>query len=89
MPKLNWEIILSNINDAREQLEEIEKLIEEKKLSEVAFQIKLEHAFHHLNFAWNIRHLPSKSYRKMSDEDFNEWSKFPEEIEIYKIERNQ
>lgn len=87
MPKLNFKNILYNIEDAREQLEEIESLLKEQSLSDVDFQIKLEHAYHHLNFAWNVRKLTEKRYQKMSDDDFNEWSKFPEEIEIYKIER--
>ena len=86
MSKLNSKNIFYNIKEAREQLEEIEKLLEENNISEIDFQIKLEHAYHHLNFAWNVRKLSEKNYQKMSDADFNEWSKFPEEIEIYKIE---
>jgi hypothetical protein len=31
MPKLNWEIILSNLAEAREQIEEIEKRAKDKK----------------------------------------------------------
>lgn len=86
MPKLNKNTIFYNIKEAREQLEEIAKLLEENNLSEIDFQIKLEHAFHHMNFAWNVRHVSNKRHKKMSGEDFNNWSKFPEEIEIYKIE---
>ncbi|HEX8738263.1 MAG TPA: hypothetical protein VF721_23210 [Pyrinomonadaceae bacterium] len=86
MPRLNRKNILYNISEAREQLEEIEKLFEEKNLSEIELQIKLEHAYHHLNVAWNTRYSTSKRYTKMSDEDFNEWSKFPAEIEAYKVD---
>lgn len=86
MPKLNWEIILSNIKEAREQLEEIENLIAQNEtISEIELQIKLEHAYHHLNFAWNIRRKSSKKYAKLSDKEFNEWSKFPKEIHISKL----
>ena len=81
MPKLNWEIILSNLAEAREQIEEIKKLAKEgKKPSGIELQIKLEHVYHHLNFAWNIRHKSSFNYSKLSNEEFNEWSKFPTEI---------
>lgn len=84
MPKLNWDDIIYNIKDAREQLQEIEKLVEEKNLSAVEFQIKLEHAYHHLNFAWNVRYLTAERTKNMSDADFHEWSKFPAEgIEVY------
>ena len=85
MPRLNRKIILYNIREAREQLENIEKLLEEKSLSEIDFQIKLEHAYHHLNFAWNIRHEPTKNYVNLSNENFNKWSKFPKEIKSYKL----
>ena len=77
---------MSNITEAREQLEQIEALQQRgEKISEVELQISLEHAYHHLNFAWNIRHASTKRYANLSDEDFNLWSKFPKEIEVYKI----
>ena len=86
MPRLNWKNILYNIKDAREELERIEKIIEGKGISEIELKVALEHAYHHLNFAWNIRHVPDKRHKKMSNEDFNEWSQFPKEIEIYRLE---
>src|SRR5947208_3430788 len=52
MKKLNWEIIMYNITDAREQLQNIEEKIKNgMKISEPEFEIMLEHAYHHLNFA--------------------------------------
>lgn len=45
----------------------------------------LAHAYHHLNFAWNVRHEKSSSYEHLTDEQFNRWSKFPKEIEPYKV----
>src|SRR3954464_5154701 len=90
MPKLNWEIILYNIAEAREQLEQIEELVRGgKKPHEVNLQIMLEHAYHHLNFAWNIRHVSTKRYSKLSNDEFNEWSKFPKEIEVSRIEKKR
>lgn len=89
MPRLTWEIILYNIAEARQQLEQIEAQAKsEKKASEIELQIMLEHAYHHLNFAWNIRHVSAKRYAKLSDADFNEWSKFPKELEEYRIEKD-
>lgn len=89
MPRLNWTTILYNITEAREQLEQIEaKAKSEKKPSEGELQVMLEHAYHHLNFAWNIRHVSTKEYSKLSDDKFNEWSKFPKELEEYKIEND-
>jgi len=88
MPNLNWKIILSNLTEAREQIEQIEQSTKNsKKPSEVELQIMMEHVFHHLNFAWNIRHASTENYSNLSDNDFNEWSNFPKEIEIAKIEQ--
>lgn len=82
MPKLSWEIILSNLAEAREQIEQIEELAKSKKKpSEIEFQIKMLHTYHHLNFAWNIRHASTKSYAQLSDDDFNKWGKYPIDIE--------
>jgi hypothetical protein len=90
MPKLNWRIILYDITEAREQLEEIERRVKNGKAPrEGEFQVLLEHAYHHLNFAWNTRHAQTKRYSHLTDEDFNEWSKFPKEIKASKVERKR
>jgi hypothetical protein len=84
---MNNEIILYNIQEAREQLEEIEKQLKEESLSEIGFQIKLEHAYHHLNFAWNIRGAKTDKYAKLSNKNFNKWSKFPKKMKPYKVKK--
>ena len=71
MNRMNWKIIGSNIQEAREQLEEIERLISSKKYpSEGELQVMVEHAYHHLNFAWNTRRVATKQYKRLSDEEF-------------------
>lgn len=86
MKKLNWEIILSNLGEAREQIELIEARVKSgEKVSEIELQIWIEHVYHHLNFAWNVRHVSTKRYSRLKDEEFNLWSKFPEDIEVYKL----
>ena len=82
MPRLNRDNVLYNIRDAREELQRIEKLLEDENVSEIELQALLEHAYHHLNFAWNCRHVSDNRYKNLSDEDFNEWSKFPKDIEV-------
>ena len=85
MPKLNLKFILSNLRDAREELDTIIELAQSGKLDETDFQIKMEHAYHHLNFAWNIRHVPATRASQCVAEDFNQWSKFPADLEEYNI----
>lgn len=71
------EIILQNIAEAREQLEEIEKSLLNPEYEECELQIDLEHAYHHLNYAWNIRDESDAALATHSDEDFARWSKYP------------
>ena len=85
MPQFNWEIVRYNIVEAHEELERIEHLILQNELTEEGFRSSLEHAFHHLNFAWNIRRVTTERYSEMADEDFNSWSKFPSELEAFKV----
>ena len=73
---MNRQIIESNIKEAREQLEEIEKRLS-ANLSEGELLVMLQHAYHHLNFAWNAKKVSNSRYAKMSEEEFNEWGKYP------------
>jgi hypothetical protein len=83
MRKLNWTIIESNLREAREQLEEIEGRIGKgPRISEVEFQIMMQHAYHHLNFAWNARHAPMRRYTHLTEEDFCHWGKLPEDLDF-------
>ncbi|MFZ5341085.1 MAG: hypothetical protein ACOZBL_00475 [Patescibacteria group bacterium] len=87
MKRLNWKIILSNINEARLELEELEKEIKStKKPTDVKLEISLRHAYHHLNFAWNIRYEKSKKYSKVTDSNFTKWGKFPRGMDTLEIE---
>ena len=52
--KMNRQVIESNIKEAREQLEEVEMSLSET-LTEGELLVMLQHAYHHLNLAWNAR----------------------------------
>ena len=81
MPKLNRDIILSNLAEAREEIEAIEAELRSKQsIDPIHFRIWMQHAFHHLNFAWNIRHWPTKRYTSLSKEDFQAAGKFPTDL---------
>ena len=79
---LNWERIVSNLIEAIEQLEDlVEASKDDDPPSEAELQIALYHAYHHINFAWNVRHLSSARYALMTDEDFETWGRYPTEVE--------
>ena len=73
---MNRQIIRSNIKEAREQLQEIENKLS-ASLTEGELLIMLQHAYHHLNFAWNARKVSTSRYANLSDKEFNEWGKYP------------
>jgi hypothetical protein len=83
MPKLNWNIIAPNIADARKQLEEIEaRLKSGNPPKPVEFQIMVQHAYHHLNFAWNARHWSTRRYAHLTDEDFQAGGEQPTDLDF-------
>lgn len=86
---MNWKLIASNLREAREQIVEIEQRIERKDYSEAELYIDLQHAYHHLNFAWNIRTVKTKKYTEMTDTDFNRWGQFPKDIETFKLTKKR
>ena len=82
MRKLTWEIILSNLTEAREQLEKIEVRVKTgEPPAEGEFQVMLEHAYHHLNVAWNARRVSTKRYSQLTEAEFKRWGEFPKELE--------
>lgn len=81
---LQRELILSNLADARRQLAEIELSLQDPDYGEADFRTDMEHAYHHLNYAWNVRNVSDHALDEQSHEDFQRWSKFPVgEIEEY------
>jgi hypothetical protein len=38
----------------------------------------MEHAFHHINWAWNCRHAPEDRIWNFTERDANRWTKFPD-----------
>jgi len=71
------EIVLQNIAEAREQLEQIEKSLLDLEYDETELRVNLEHAYHHLNYAWNVRNEADAAVVAHSAADFAKWSKFP------------
>jgi hypothetical protein len=78
---LNLEIVRSNLAEAREELEKLEHLAATGQLHEEGLQVGLCHAYHHLNFAWNIRRVATREYAHLSKEQFEEWGPYPADIE--------
>ncbi|MBB5345428.1 hypothetical protein [Tunturibacter empetritectus] len=78
---LNLEIIGSNLSEAIEELKKLHDRSFNGELNSDQLQVGLLHAYHHLNFAWNIRHVSTSQYAKLTQAQFKRWGKYPSEIE--------
>ena len=82
MKTVNWETILSDIAEARDELEKIEADVKANKAPcEGELQVRLRHVYNHVNFAWNCRHVSTDRYASMTDQEFKRWGKYPKRIE--------
>ena len=75
--RLNYVIIEGNLAEAIAQLQVLREDAKKHKLGEVDFQIGLQHAYHHLNFAWHIRHVTTQQYKHLTTKLFNLWGRYP------------
>jgi hypothetical protein len=82
---MNRKLIVDHLAEAQGQLRDINIYLKGKRISSGRLQVMFEHLYHHINMAWNTRGLNTSRYRKMNDQDFNAWSKFPKRIWEFKL----
>lgn len=86
---LNYELLEFHIREAAEELESLLSRIQFmlgrpnkagelqvdvwRDLNEVGLEVSLAHAYHHMNFAWNVRNKTTKE----ADRNFDRDEKFP------------
>lgn len=74
----NKSLIAANIEEAKEELENmLANLANSPDYSVAEFKVSIEHAYHHLNFAWHIRNENANRVKACSPDDFKAWSKYP------------
>ena len=73
----NKGIMKSNLSEAVEQLNDIIARVDDPDYSEAKFMVQLEHAYHHMNFAWHIRTESENDVIECTAENFKRWSKYP------------
>jgi hypothetical protein len=80
--KINWLTIHSDIKEAREELQDVEKRIARgEDIGEADLKVMLQHAHFHINFAWNARHADTERYSQCSSRDFKRWGRYPRTFE--------
>jgi hypothetical protein len=76
--RTNWHLVSGQLAEAREELEHLEQLVADRTArSDGALEVGLEHAYHHLNFAWNARKMSDGRFRKLTTLRFRSNSRFP------------
>ena len=93
--KLNYELLEFHIREAAGELDSLLSRIQfmlgrpnkegelqvdtRGDLNEVGLEVSLAHAYHHMNFAWNVRNKTTKE----ADRDFDRDEKFPRPTERF------
>ena len=78
---LNKKMIAGHIAEANEQLASLLHSIVIGNINEAKLQVGLQHAYHHLNVAWNVRRVPTSEHVGLTQEKFEEWRKYPNDID--------
>jgi len=75
---MNKQFILSNLIEAKEELEKtIQAIQSEEDYGFGDFHLSMAHAYHHMNSAWNGREISDTDWREYSDETYTRLEKFP------------
>lgn len=79
---MNKRWVLFHLNDALEHLQRLIAALQTGSVTREEFEIALEHAYHHLNVAWNSRSITDDEAAHHSDTDFVTWRKFPRNLNL-------
>jgi hypothetical protein len=78
---MNRQLVISNLREAAEELAgTIRELETTPDYGYGEFSVAMRHLYHHLNTAWNARDASAERAAMCSEEDFNAWRKFPEDL---------
>jgi hypothetical protein len=80
MPTINKAHVLSELKEAAEELERTIRALKRAGYGEAELSVAMEHIYHHLNTAWNAKHLSASRIRKQTDGDFNKWGAYPKDL---------
>ena len=71
-----------NLEEAQEELTRILAAMKPgSEVDEAEFHVCMVHLYHHLNTAWNARNASSEDTASPTQEQFDAWSRFLEDLE--------
>ena len=84
---MNTNFLLFNLGDAREELDKtISDLETDADYGEAELSVAMMHLYHHVNTAWNAPNSTPEESKNCSDEDFNRWGRYPNDLELMLLE---
>ena len=77
------EAILAHLREAKQELDEtIAEIERDNDFDLDGYYVNLQHVYHHLNTAWNIRKESDSRIEECTEEDFMRWRKFPSDFDL-------
>jgi hypothetical protein len=78
---MNRDHTLFHLREAAEELQRTIGQIEQNAAYDYPeFWVAMQHLYHHLNTAWNARDESPERVAATSEEDFQRWRQFPEDL---------
>ena len=68
--------------EASDYIANLQKQEKRNPFNEASLFTRLEHAYHHLNWAWNCRRTPEERVWHFTDSDADRWNRFPDTTEF-------
>ena len=84
---MNNNFILFNLREAQEEIDRTIKDLEtDAQYTEAEFSVAMFHLYHHVNTAWNSRNSTEEQSNVCSEESFNKWSRYPEDLREMRLD---
>jgi hypothetical protein len=81
--EMNKDYIIFNLREALKELERaVEELQGDSEYGEGKFMVAMEHAYHHMNTAWNARNCTEQAVRQCTLKDSERWRQFPTDMDL-------
>lgn len=77
---MNKQWIAFHLQEALEQLQKTLEELTDSAYTEAEFSVDIQHAYNHLNTAWNSRNESDERTGTSAEADFYRWRDFPTDI---------
>jgi len=78
---VNRDWVIFHLTEARDEINKtIAEIQETPDYDDSEFWVAMQHLYHHANTAWNSRNASPADVQPITHENFNRWSRFPEDL---------